>query len=43
MNQYHEDNQDGSNEIEIGISFHLVPSDLYVSISVTYLSKMIIL
>ena len=38
MNQYHEDNEDGSNEIEIGISFHLIPFDLYVSISVTYLS-----
>ena len=25
MNQYHEDNEDGSNEIEIGISFHLIP------------------
>ena len=41
MNQYHEDNEDGSDKIEIGISFHLIPSDLYVSVSVTCLSDMI--
>jgi len=40
MNQYHEDNEDGSNEIEIGISFHLIPFGLYGSMVGVY--KMII-